>query len=109
MLFYLSYLKTTVCCQKNGEQVAKGPASTEELFQGDVPDTTEAPNLTLSMTKGTNLKQLLPDVAFQEVLDKLGVFCPVMCFLGPFLQELGEVSHPVEMEGVRTRTCACVN
>ena len=88
--------------------MAKGPASTEELFQGDVPDTTEAPDLTLSMTKGTNLKQLLPDVAFQEVLDKLGVFCPVMCFLGPFLQELGEVSHPVEIDARCAHTHACM-
>lgn len=37
-----------------------------------------APNPTQFMIKGTNLKQLLPDVAFQEVLDKLGVFRPVM-------------------------------
>lgn len=34
------------------------------------------------------LKPLLPDVAFQEVLDKPGVFCPVMGFLGPFLSLL---------------------
>lgn len=75
----------------------KGPAATSQQLQGDPPHGTKAPKVTPSRTKGTHLKQLLPDVAFQEVLDKLGVFCPVMCFLGPFLQELGEVSHPVEM------------
>lgn len=83
--------------------VEKDPASPSAAPGAGVglPPGTKAPSPAQAMTKGTNLEQLLPDVAFQEVLDELCAFCPVMCFLGPLFQELGEVCHPVE----RARVC----
>lgn len=80
----------------------KGPAPPSDQLQGHLPHGTKAFQSTPSMTKGTNLEELLPDVAFQEVLNKLGVFCPVMCFFGPFLQELREVGNPAERPCMRT-------